>query len=117
MKTTARITVLLLALPILALRAAADDTPKTVAAALQPFVERHVLADGVGRHGTGGCDVQSTISVPSAGICHPARSAILRAAEPRNSAGFELLICRNIFLSISRPARLSIAPRSPDIAI
>src|SRR5207302_2878228 len=65
----------------------------------------------------GAHDVHSVISVPSAGICQPARSAILRSGEPRNSAGLELLICRNIFWPISRPARLSIAPLSPDIAI
>ena len=48
----------------------------------------------------------------------PARlSAILRSAEPGSSAGFELLICRNIFLSISRPASASIAPVLPDIEI
>ena len=46
MKTTARFAVLLLALPILTLRAA-DDTPKTIAASLQPFVERHALAGAV----------------------------------------------------------------------
>src|SRR5882762_3880348 len=62
-------------------------------------------------------DVHSVISVPSAGICQPACSAIVRSAESRSSAGLELLICRKIFLPISRPARLSIAPAPPDIAI
>src|SRR4029077_340493 len=84
---------------------------------LAGIVERRALADRIRRHGVWYCDVQSTISVPSAGICQPAPSAIFRSAEPRSSAGFELLICRNIFLSISRPARLCMAPLSPDIAI
>jgi CubicO group peptidase (beta-lactamase class C family) len=47
MKSTARFAVLLVALPILPLRAAADDTPRAVAAALQPFVDRHALAGAV----------------------------------------------------------------------
>src|SRR5437667_6807787 len=54
--------------------------------------------------------VQSTISVPSAGICQPARSAISRSAESCSSAGLELLICRNIFRPISTPARLAVTP-------
>ena len=49
--------------------------------------------------------VQSVISVPSAAICQPARSAVLRSAESCSSAGLELLICRKIFLSISRSAK------------
>src|ERR1700735_4723292 len=61
--------------------------------------------------------VQSTISIPSVGICQPACSAVLRSAESRSHAGLELLICRKIFLSISRLARAAIAPESPDIAI
>src|ERR1700722_20206573 len=85
-------------------------------------VQRDALAERKGRHPVQGrcvqgLGIQSVISVPSAGICQPARSAILRSAESRSSAGLELLICRNIFRPISRPARLPIAPRSPDIAI
>src|SRR5690349_8969167 len=80
------------------------------------IVERKSLADRQGGH-VGGDDIHRTNSVPSAGICQPAFSAILRSEEPCSSAGFELLICRNTFLSISRPARLSIAPLFPDIAI
>src|SRR6516225_1337940 len=80
-------------------------------------VEWRGLADRIGGHGGGGDDVHSTISVPSAGICQPARSSWLRSAEAESSAGFELLICRNIFLSISRPASCSMAPLFPDIAI
>src|SRR3954464_13462951 len=70
-----------------------------------------------GCHPVQGHRVQSTISVPSAGICQPARSAILRSGESRSSAGLELLICKNIFLPISRWANAAIAPWSPDIAI
>src|SRR5882757_1210900 len=80
-------------------------------------VERYALADRQGRHSVGGHHVHSTISVPSEGICQPAASAILRSADPCNKAGLELLICRNSFWPISRPAKASIAPRSPDIAI
>jgi CubicO group peptidase (beta-lactamase class C family) len=48
MKTTLRLAVLLVALPLLLPRAAADDTPpKNIAAALQPFVDRHALAGAV----------------------------------------------------------------------
>src|SRR3954451_8029666 len=61
--------------------------------------------------------VQSVISVPSSGICQPARSAALRSAESRSSAGLELLICRKIFLSMPRSASAAIAPLSPDIEI
>src|ERR1700733_4936595 len=60
---------------------------------------------------------QSVISVPSAGICHPARSAALRSSESCSKAGFELLICKNIFRSMPRFSRAAIAPVSPDIAI
>src|SRR5262249_27929097 len=84
---------------------------------LARIVEGNPLADRIGGHGVRGHDVHSTISVPSAGICQPARSAILRSCELFSSAGFELLICRNTFLSISRLASVSMAPRSPDIAI
>src|SRR5882724_11247773 len=80
-------------------------------------VQRYALADRQGGHSVGGHHVHSTISVPSEGICQPAPSAILRSADPRNKAGLELLICRNSFWPISRPASCSIAPRSPDIAI
>src|SRR5882672_4206186 len=80
-------------------------------------VQRYALADRQGCHSVGGHHVHSTISVPSEGICQPAASAILRSADPRNKAGLELLICRNSFWPISRPASCSIAPRSPDIAI
>src|SRR5262245_30831931 len=80
-------------------------------------IEGHALADRIGGHGSEGRGVHSTISVPSAGICQPACSSALRSAEPIRSAGLELLICRNIFLSISRPARLSMAPDLPDIEI
>src|SRR6201995_5145633 len=73
-------------------------------------VERHVLADRIGADCILSEDVQSSISVPSAGICQPAFSAILRSAEPRSSAGLELLICRNTFRPILRSGRLSIAP-------
>src|SRR6202453_5054081 len=72
---------------------------------------------GVQRTGVQSTGVQSTISIPSVGICQPACSAVLRSAESRSSTGLELLICRNIFLSISRSARAAIAPESPDIAI
>src|SRR6516162_1451848 len=48
MKTTLRFAVLLSVLAILLPRAGADDAPpKTVAAALQPFVDRHALAGAV----------------------------------------------------------------------
>src|SRR3569833_849901 len=60
---------------------------------------------------------QSVISVPSAAICHPARSAISRSSESCSSAGLEMLICKKIFRAMSRPARVAIAPASPDIAI
>ena len=43
-------------------------------------VERHALADRIGAHVLR--DVHSSISVPSAGICQPACSAILRSTEP-----------------------------------
>src|SRR6266481_1091854 len=92
---------------------------------LAGIVERDGFADRIGRHGLTssltsslvGYGVQSTISVPSAAICQPARSAILRSDEPRSSAGLELLICKNTFRPISRPSSAAIAPRSPDIAI
>src|SRR6202023_769163 len=78
------------------------------------IVERDAFANRIGAyrilvHRSLGDDVHSTISVPSAGICQPAPSAILRSAEPCSSAGLELLICRNIRLSIATSARLSIA--------
>src|ERR1700733_11701646 len=60
---------------------------------------------------------QSVNSVPSAGICHPARITALRSSESCSKAGFELLICRNIFRSMPRFSRAAIAPVSPDIAI
>src|SRR5262249_11091872 len=66
-------------------------------------VELDVLADRKRGHVSQRRGVHSTISVPSAGICQPAPSAALRSGEEGSSAGFELLICRNIFLSISRP--------------
>src|SRR5690349_19341019 len=81
------------------------------------IVERHALADRIGRHGALGNHVHSTISVPSEGICQPALSASLRSFEPASSAGLELLICRNIFLSIARSASAAIAPSVPDIEI
>src|SRR5262249_40757131 len=79
------------------------------------IIERHALADRIGAYL--GDDVHNSISVPSAGICQPAFSAILRSAEPCSSAGLELLICRNTRLSIATSARLSIAPLCPDIEI
>src|SRR5215510_12767932 len=81
------------------------------------IIEPDVLADRKRGHVSQRRGVHSTISVPSAGICQPACSAALRSGEEGRSAGFELLICRNIFLSISRPASRAIAPWSPDIAI
>src|ERR1700722_12353622 len=81
---------------------------------LRGAVQHNPLAERGSRHRD--TSVHSVNSVPSAGICQPARSAILRSAEPCSSAGLELLICRNTFLSISSPARAAIAPLSPDIA-
>src|SRR5262249_45612873 len=80
-------------------------------------VQRDALADRIRRHGAGDLEIHNTISVPSAGICQPACSRRLRSGEPASKAGFELLICKNSFLSIARPARPSIAPSGPDIAI
>src|SRR6185503_2943686 len=84
-------------------------------------VERDALADRQGGHLRShiplGHDIHSVISVPSAGICQPACSTAFRSSEPASRAGLELLICRNSFRPISRPARLSIAPCSPDIEI
>src|ERR1700761_4622951 len=80
-------------------------------------LQRQALADRQGGHSVGGHHVHSTISVPSEGICQPAPSTILRSADPCNKAGLELLICRNSFWPISRPASCSIAPCAPDIAI
>src|ERR1700722_3185616 len=70
-----------------------------------------------GCHGVQTIGVQSTISIPSVGICQPACSAVLRSAESRSNTGLELLICRNIFWPTSRLASAAIAPESPDIAI
>ena len=75
------------------------------------------LADRQRGHFRLGHDIHSVISVPSAGICQPACSTVFRSSEPASRAGLELLICRNSFRPISRPARLSIAPCSPDIEI
>src|SRR5258708_28677185 len=80
-------------------------------------VERRARTEREGCHPVQGYRVQSTISIPSAGICQPARSAILRSSEAGSSAGVELLICRNILVPISRPARPSIAPLLPAIAL
>src|SRR5262245_23202824 len=73
-------------------------------------VELDALADGEGGHSSCGRHVHSEISVPSAGICQPARSRVLRSSEPFSHAGLELLICKNTFRAMSRPAKLSIAP-------
>src|SRR6476646_7977644 len=78
-------------------------------------IQRRAVAERKGRHPVQAHRVQSTISVPSTGNCQPARSAISRSAESVRSAGFELLICRNIFRPIPSPARLWMAPSSPDI--
>src|SRR6202051_1763667 len=82
-------------------------------------IERRAATEREGGHPVRGLgvDVHSVISMPSAGICQPARSTLLRSGEACSSAGLELLICKNIFRPISRPARLSIAPLSPDIEI
>src|SRR5258705_3124737 len=80
-------------------------------------VERDALADRQGGHFRLGHDIHSVISVPSAGICQPACSNSFRSSEPESKAGVGLLICRNILRPTSRPARLSIAPCSPDIEI
>src|SRR5207253_7331191 len=73
-------------------------------------IEQNALADREGGHSVGWHHVHSVISVPSAGICQPARSRVLRSSEPFCQAGLELLICKNTFRAMSRPARLSIAP-------
>src|SRR5216110_4116918 len=77
-------------------------------------VQRRAITERKGRHPAQAHRVQSTISVPSAGICQPARSATLRSAESCSSAGLELLICRNTFLSMPSPESAAIAPLSPD---
>src|SRR6202035_1989180 len=50
-------------------------------------VERYTLADRERRHPCRWHHIHSTISVPSAPICQPAPSAILRSAESFSSAG------------------------------
>src|SRR5258708_39687858 len=72
-------------------------------------------------HGSGerkGCGrVQGLISVPSAGICQPAPSAMARSLESCSKTRLELLICKKILRSMPRSASAAIAPFSPDIAI
>src|SRR5260221_14772560 len=78
-------------------------------------IERHAATERKSRHPVQAHRVQSTISAPSAGNCQPARSAASRSGEACSSVGLELLMCRNIFRPMSSPARLWIAPWSPDI--
>src|SRR5258708_28461548 len=73
-------------------------------------VERRARTEREGCHPVQGYRVQSTISIPSAGICHPPRSAILRLSEAGSSARVGLLICREILGPISRPAEPSKSP-------
>jgi CubicO group peptidase (beta-lactamase class C family) len=75
MKTTHRFAVLLVALPLLLSRAAADDPPpKNVAAALQPFVDRHVLAGAV----TLVADKDKVLSVEAVGFADIANQTPMR---------------------------------------
>src|SRR5690606_33964440 len=64
----------------------------------------------------GGCD-HSAISIPSEAISHPACRAALRSGESANSAGFELLICRNNLRAMLSGASAAMVPSAPDIAI
>src|SRR5258708_32381236 len=80
-------------------------------------VKRRARTEREGCHPVQGYRVQSTISIPSAGICQPARSATFRSWEAGRRAGLELLLCRNIFVALSRPGRRSISPRLPALAI
>src|SRR5579872_717178 len=81
------------------------------------FTAERIRAHAFQLHAICRWEAHSVISVPSAGMCQPARSTVLRSVESCSQAGFELLICKNIFLAMPRPSSAAIAPCSPDIAI
>src|SRR5258705_9059865 len=80
-------------------------------------VQRCAVTERKGRHPVRAHRVQSTISVPSAGIFPPPRPPILRPAGACRRAAVGLFLCRKKLLPGLKPARAWVAPRAPPIAI
>src|SRR5258706_16052901 len=66
-------------------------------------IERHAVTERKSSHAVQAHRVQSTISVPSAGECQPARPAISRSGGGGSSARVGLFLWRKIFWPLSRP--------------
>src|SRR5258706_8908479 len=67
-------------------------------------IERHAVTERKSSHAVQAHRVQSTISVPSAGDCQPARSAISPFGAGTRSARGGWLFFRNIFWPLFNPA-------------
>src|SRR2546423_15016416 len=73
-------------------------------------VQRRAITERKGRHPAQAHRVQSTISVPSAGVWEPARSPALRSAESFSSAGVGMLIFIDILPPRFIPATALVGP-------